>query len=62
MTIIFYEMIIIPFRISFSLEDLEIYQNLDLAFDFIFMADICLTFNTAIYRKGKSISLISKAS
>lgn len=52
MTIIFYEMIIIPFRISFSNEDFEFFENIDLTFDFVFMTDICLTFNTAIYKKG----------
>ena len=58
MMIIFYELFLIPFRISFAWDDFVIFENLDLAFDFVFITDICLTFNTGIYKKGMNELLI----
>jgi hyperpolarization activated cyclic nucleotide-gated potassium channel 2 len=52
MFIIMYEMIMIPFRISFVEIDEPIFYKVDLIFDCIFMTDIVLNFNTAIFRKG----------
>jgi len=54
MIIIFYEMIIIPFRISF--EDYSFFDNVELSFSTIFLVDIILNFNTAILRKGNLIN------
>ncbi len=58
MLIIFYEMIFIPFRISFENENFSIFEKIDLIFDFIFLADITFTFNTAIYKKGSLLKII----
>lgn len=64
MVLIFYEMIMIPFRLSFQEDiphgqevppDQEIFksfENFDLVFDLIFLTDIMFNFNTAIYQKG----------
>lgn len=55
MFLILYEMIMIPFRIAFSEEDFPVFESIDLVFDFIFMFDILLTFNTAIFKKGNLV-------
>ena len=52
MMIIIYEMIIIPFRLAFTSDDLKIFSEVDLIFDIIFMFDIVLNFNTSLYLKG----------
>lgn len=49
MFLIFYEIISIPFKLSF---DVEINATLDTIIDYIFMSDILITFNTSIYKKG----------
>lgn len=54
MFIIFYELIMIPFRLSFEDEtdDLSGLAGMDLPFNIIFMFDIFLNFNTSVFRKG----------
>ncbi|CAD8177259.1 unnamed protein product [Paramecium pentaurelia] len=49
MLLIFYEILSIPFKLSF---DVEINATLDQIIDIMFMSDIVITFNTSIYRKG----------
>jgi len=49
MLLIFYEIITIPFKISF---DLDIYDVWDHIVDSIFLFDIIISFNTAYYHKG----------
>ena len=52
MLIILYEMVMIPFRLSFendNSKDLDILQEFDIYFDIIFLTDIFLNFNTSIY-------------
>lgn len=49
MLLIFYEILSIPFKLSF---DVEINSTLDQIIDILFMSDIIITFNTSIYRKG----------
>jgi hypothetical protein len=54
MFIILYEMIMIPFRISFADEsdEFNFLEQIDPIFDFIFLFDIVLNFNTGVYVKG----------
>jgi hyperpolarization activated cyclic nucleotide-gated potassium channel 2 len=49
MLLIFYEILGIPFKISF---DLEISNEFDLFVDVVFACDIFLNFNTAYYENG----------
>ncbi|KAL4479754.1 hypothetical protein ABPG73_017975 [Tetrahymena malaccensis] len=56
MLLIIYAIILIPFRVAFDPNDqFSILVELDNIFDFIFLTDILLNFNTAIYRKGNLI-------
>ena len=55
MFIILYEIIMIPFRLSFEDEesgDLVAFQGSDVLIDVIFMTDIFLNFSTSVYDKG----------
>jgi hyperpolarization activated cyclic nucleotide-gated potassium channel 2 len=54
MVFIFYCMMMIPFRMSFQDEsDIWMtFESIDTVIDFIFLIDIVVTFNTAIYHKG----------
>jgi hypothetical protein len=54
MLLIFYSMMMIPFRMSFedSGDEWLVFDDIDLVFDFMFLTDILITFNTAIYCKG----------
>lgn len=55
MTIIFYEMIMIPFRLSFAEDNnpfFDALDSVDIIFNIIFLIDICLNFNTGAYIKG----------
>jgi len=56
MILIFYEIMSIPFKISF---DVEIESNWDHFIDAIFLLDILLSFNTAYYHKGLQVNLFS---
>jgi hyperpolarization activated cyclic nucleotide-gated potassium channel 2 len=49
MFLIFYEILGIPFKISF---DTEISQEFDTLVDVVFACDIVLNFNTAFYENG----------
>jgi hyperpolarization activated cyclic nucleotide-gated potassium channel 2 len=49
MFLIFYEILIIPFKLSF---EVEISSTLETIIDVLFMSDIAITFNTSIYKKG----------
>lgn len=49
MFLIFYEILSIPFRISFELEISQEFGNFITA---IFLIDIAVTFNTAVWIKG----------
>ncbi|EAR85630.2 cation channel family protein (macronuclear) [Tetrahymena thermophila SB210] len=56
MMLIIYAIILIPFRVSFDPNDqFSMLVQLDNIFDFVFLGDILLNFNTAIYRKGNLI-------
>ena len=58
MFIILYEIIMIPFRLSFEDEesgDLVAFQGSDVLIDVIFMTDIFLNFSTSVYDKGVQI-------
>ena len=58
MFIILYEIIMIPFRLSFEDDesgDLVAFTGSDLVIDIIFMTDIFLNFSTTIYDKGVQI-------
>lgn len=57
MIIIIYEMITIPFRMSFEEDnnELSFMQNFDFPFDIIFMTDIMLNLNTSVYINGQNI-------
>lgn len=58
MFIILYEIIMIPFRLSFEDDDsgdLSAFQGSDIIIDIIFMTDIVLNFNTSLYDKGVQI-------
>ena len=54
MFIIIYELIMIPFRLSFEddSDNLSSLEKMDLPFNCIFMFDIFLNFNTSIFVKG----------
>lgn len=52
MLLIFYEILSIPFKISF---DMEISPELGIFIDAAFCFDILLNFNTAIYRNGEIV-------
>jgi len=49
MMLIFYEILGIPFKISF---DTEISKEFDTFVDCVFAMDICLNFTTAFYENG----------
>jgi hyperpolarization activated cyclic nucleotide-gated potassium channel 2 len=49
MFLIFYEILSIPFVISF---DIEISSELSMAITILFLIDIAVTFNTAVWIKG----------
>jgi hypothetical protein len=55
MILIIYEMIMIPFRLSFETEDnsFSILKSIDPFVDFMFMTDIFFNFNTGIFFKGE---------
>ena len=55
MLLIIYEMIMIPFRMSFESDDFsfEILATIDPFVNFMFLTDILLNFNTGIYYKGE---------
>lgn len=55
MTLIFYEIMSIPFKISF---DVEIDANWDHFIDAIFLLDIIISFNTAFYYKGVPVIVL----
>ncbi|KAL4497341.1 hypothetical protein ABPG72_011276 [Tetrahymena utriculariae] len=56
MILIIYAIVLIPFRVAFDPNDqFAILVSMDNIFDFIFLADLFLNFNTAIYRKGNLI-------
>ena len=58
MFIILYEIMMIPFRLSFEDDesgDLVAFTGSDLVIDIIFMTDIFLNFSTTIYDKGVQI-------
>ena len=58
MFIILYEIIMIPFRLSFEDDesgDLVAFQGSDVLIDVIFMTDIFLNFSTSVYDKGVQI-------
>lgn len=50
MLLIFYEIIAIPFKISFNM---EINQSFEYVVDAIFMFDIIISFNTGVYVNGQ---------
>ena len=55
MFIILYEMVMIPFRLSFEEDNNTFFDGLssiDIYFDAIFLTDIVINFNTAVYNKG----------
>ncbi len=59
MLIIVYEMIMIPFRLAFTNEsNYNTFAIIDLTFDSIFMLDILLNFNIAVYLRGFVFLLI----
>lgn len=46
----------VPFRMSFDPDDkFTTLEDIDNMFDYIFMVDIVLNFNTAVYSKGALI-------
>jgi hyperpolarization activated cyclic nucleotide-gated potassium channel 2 len=49
MLLIFYEIIMIPFELSFGVSTHEVW---DIMINVIFLSDILVTFNTAYYSKG----------
>jgi hyperpolarization activated cyclic nucleotide-gated potassium channel 2 len=49
MFLIFYEILIIPFQISF---DVTLSVEFELFGDLVFIADILLNFNTGFYKNG----------
>lgn len=49
MFLIFYEIVTIPFKISFDIEINDIWDHF---VDAIFLFDILISFNTAYYHKG----------
>jgi hyperpolarization activated cyclic nucleotide-gated potassium channel 2 len=49
MFLIFYEILIIPFQISF---DVTLSAEFELFGDLVFLADILLNFNTGFYKNG----------
>ena len=58
MFIILYEIMMIPFRLSFEDDesgDLVAFTGSDLVIDIIFMTDIFLNFSTTVYDKGVQI-------
>jgi len=52
---IVYEMILTPFKISFSIEDTTFMSNFEQIMDAYFLMDICLNFYTAYYDKGNVV-------
>merc|ERR1719163_1564100 len=46
MFIIFYSVILVPYRISFDVEASGVFKGLDILFDVFFFADICINFFT----------------
>lgn len=52
MTLIFYDLMSIPFRISFNVTFSETFDTL---ITIIFFTDMLLSFNTAVYRGGDLI-------
>ena len=55
MALIFYEIMAIPFKISF---DVEIDANWDRFVDIVFILDIFVSFNTAYYSKGIPVTYL----
>ena len=58
MFIILYEIMMIPFRLSFEDDesgDLVAFTGSDFVIDIIFMTDIFLNFSTTVYDKGVQI-------
>ncbi len=55
MILIFYEIITIPFKISF---DIDTDDNWDHLVDALFLTDILISFNTAFYLKGIPVNLL----
>lgn len=53
MMLIFYEILSIPFKISF---DVEISSTFEIVTDVIFLTDILISFNTAYYSNGTLIT------
>lgn len=51
MSLIFYELVMIPMRIAFEIED-PVISVIDTIVDIIFILDIALNFNTGFYSKG----------
>ena len=52
MLLIFYEIIMIPFELSFSVTVSDIW---DAVINYMFITDILITFNTGYYEKGTLI-------
>jgi hyperpolarization activated cyclic nucleotide-gated potassium channel 2 len=52
MFLIFYEIIVIPFKLSFEVDMPELWY---ISVNTIFLMDILITFNTAIYKKGNLV-------
>lgn len=52
MILIFYEIISIPFKLSF---EVDLSPSWDILVNAIFLSDILVTFNTAIYLKGNLV-------
>jgi hyperpolarization activated cyclic nucleotide-gated potassium channel 2 len=54
--LIIYQILMIPFRISFDVsDDLNLLDYIDFCLDLYFMSDIVLNFNTGFYTKGSLI-------
>lgn len=53
MVFIFYEIISIPFKISFDIDTNDVWDHL---VDALFLSDIVIAFNTAYYHKGIPVS------
>jgi hyperpolarization activated cyclic nucleotide-gated potassium channel 2 len=56
MILIFYEIITIPYKISF---DIDTDDSWDHFVDAVFLTDILISFNTAFYQKGIAVYYFS---
>lgn len=52
MFLIFYEILSIPFKLSF---DVEVSPTFDTIIDAVFISDIVISFNTSFYKRGVAV-------